>query len=233
LLLYNVYAKGSWKNLTRYLLHGLSHNDVVVNVSLDSGGALRKRIVERFFSDIKGVDQVFYTQNNPAIGEAAGFDNLRKRVDLSDYEIVTYIHSKGVTKPHNQYISDWVELMRYFVLERHDLCVDAFRQGYALYGVNIGVYRPGAERYGPYQFSDFHFSGNFVSVNLNLLREKFLSTPCDQDYFGVEGFWGKLCTPEQAYSPHNSFPRVNSHYEEPYPDHLYKKPEIVSGIGAR
>jgi hypothetical protein len=61
-----------------------------------------------------------------------------------------------------------------------------------------------------------------VSVNLNLIRDKFLNTPVDLDYFGIEGFFGKLCSYEQAYSAHLSTKIIQSHYKEPYPESYYK-----------
>jgi len=100
-----------------------------------------------------------------------------------DYELLMYMHGKGVTKPLNKNIPDWVELMRYFLIDRMDLCLDAFSKGYKLYGVNFGHYKEGEEKYGPSQFSSFRFSGNFVAVNLKLLNIEFFQTPLDENYF--------------------------------------------------
>lgn len=216
-LIYHVYISRNWKSVTDKILNNAPHDEIVVNVSIDWYKLPLLSAAIRHLSSIPKVANVFYTINNRKFPEAKGFDNLRRKVDFSKYDLLTYAHGKGVSKRPNQNIADWVELMRYFVIERLDLCKRAFADNYLLYGVNIGVYKPGDKRYGPYKFSDFHYSGNFASINLTQLRDKFLSTPCDTDYFGVEGFWGKLCDLEKAYCAHFSSPNISNHYEQRYP----------------
>ena len=57
-----------------------------------------------------------------------------------------------------------------------------------------------------------------------MVRDKFINTPIERDYFGIEGFFGKLCEYNQAYNAHDSGANnIQSHYFEPYPEKLYKK----------
>jgi hypothetical protein len=220
ILLYNLYVKNHWKTLTQYLLKDVPHDEIAINVTLDKFDYFfKKKQIKAFLQKIPKVKHIFFTRNDPTSGEVSGFDNMRKSLNISEFSLLTYMHSKGVTKPDNPYIADWTELMRYFLIDKFDLCQQAFSQGYALYGVNFGEYK-GGERLYVYRISDFHFSGNFVSVNLKLLRNEFLNTPCDNDYYGVEGFWGKLCSVNQAYCPHIS--GIHNHYKEFYPSKIYK-----------
>lgn len=218
ILLYNLYPKSYWKELTLQLLSNVPHDTIVINVALDTTDAwFRKKKIERFLRTIPKVDRIYFTRNDRRLGEVPGFDNMRRNTDFSGYDIVTYMHSKGVTKPANSNIRDWVELMRYFQVEKAALCRQKFEEGYILYGVKLARYT-GGERIKTYRFCDFWYGGTFVSCNLRLAREKFLQTPCVQDYYGVEAFWGNLCTIDKAYSAHET----PSLYNQPYPPELYK-----------
>jgi hypothetical protein len=228
ILLYNLYPKNHWLKLTQYLLRDVPHQDIVVNVSLDWQDRLwNKQFINRAVRAIPKVREVFYTKNSRELAEVTGFENMRRQIDFRPYEIATYLHSKGVTKPTNECIKDWVELMRYFQIARFDLCLEAFRCGYALYGVNLSEQFEGNERLYAYRVSDFHYSGNFVSVNLKMLRDKFLNTTCDLDYYGVEGFWGKLCDFKLAYNAHLSSATIGNHYLERYPASFYKHDTLI------
>ncbi|NJL12524.1 MAG: hypothetical protein HC913_05680 [Microscillaceae bacterium] len=222
ILLYNLYPKNHWKPLTAQLLKDVPHTHIAINVTLDFWDKIfKKNSIRLFLTSIPKVKFILFTENDTKLGETKGFEHFRKQINFNDYGIATYIHSKGVTKPNNPNINDWVEMMRYFQIDRFDLCQEVFREGYQLYGVNLGKYS-GGEKYGPFKFSDFHFSGTFVSVNLNLLKDKFLNTPIDKDYFGIEGFFGKLCPYEKAFCAHDSGEIINNHYHEPYPSEIYK-----------
>lgn len=222
LLLYNLYPVNNWKELTIHLLKNVPHTHIAVHISSNwIDNLLYKKSFLRFVYSVPKVKYVFLSQNDKQIAEVIGFEKLRRSIDFHQYDLVTYMHSKGVTKPGNTFVKDWVELMRYFQIDRHDLCLKAFQEGYGLYGVNLGKYE-GGERLYVNRLSDFHYSGNFVSVNLELLRETFLNIPCDKDYYGVEGFWGKLCPYELAFNAHTSSPAITNHYRERYPETLYK-----------
>jgi len=222
-IIYNLYPKNHWKELTASLLGNVNHDSIFVCVALDRFDLIfRKKRILTFLQSIPKVSGIFFVENSRNLGEVVGFNELRYRIEELNFGIVTYLHSKGVTKPHNKNIRDWVDLMKYFLIDRHADCISAFQKGYALYGVNLGIYDRQQERYGPYKFSDFHYSGNFVSVNLEELRDQFFKTPCDQDYFGVEGFWGKLTNVEKAFCAHLSSKTITSHYLEPYPIIHYK-----------
>jgi hypothetical protein len=222
LLLYNLYLKGNWDEVTKRILTSVQHDDIAVHLSFDWYNPFQLIEARRYLEFFPKIVKVITSTNTAGLGEVKGFDKLRSQLNFDEYSVLTYCHSKGVTKSSNSNIRDWVELMRYFVIDRMDLCKAAFSNGYLLYGVNIGVYDPAQDRYGPYRFSDFHYSGNFVSVNLSELKTKFLTTPCDKDYFGVEGFWGKLCDVNKAFCAHLSSLKIKNHYNEAYPANFYR-----------
>jgi hypothetical protein len=177
---------------------------------------------KKYFQTMPKVAKVIFSLNYSKFPEAYAFSKMQNSVSLGDYSILTYMHGKGVTKYGNDNVKDWVELMRYFLIDKFSITQDTFQRGYALYGVNLSTYQPGSERFGPFMFSDFHYSGNFVSINLEKLREKILSTPVDYDYFGLEGYWGKLCDISAAFCAHLSSTHIKNHYLEAYPSTLYR-----------
>ncbi len=218
LLYYHVFAINNWKEISNKLLADLPHDSVVVHISFTKRYVLELLKAYRYFSRQDKVVKIFISYNNK-YPEVAGFNKFRRNVDLSKYEVLSYMHSKGVTKPDNRCVADWREYMRYFLVERHEECLNLFRnKEYCLYGVNLCKIAEGDIRFGPKLHSDFWYRGNFVTVNLNLLLDKVLHTKIDEDYYGMEGFWGKLCEYEKAYSAHNS---GISHYDNRYGKEKY------------
>lgn len=70
-----------------------------------------------------------------------------------------------------------VELLRYFTVERLVLAEGAFENGYYLYNVNLlkeHKYDQGIRALFP--DSKFHYSSNFVTINLRALGQEFLNT---------------------------------------------------------
>lgn len=221
LLLYNLYPKNNWREVTNMILaNPVYHDEVYVNITLDKKDRFFKyhKIVNRYLRRFNKITKIIYTINNPLLGEVAGFDNFRKVIDYNKWDIITYTHSKGVTKPKNLNIKDWVAMMKYFVIDRHDLCIEAFKNGYSLYGANLNEYKYNRVRQKTYKYCDFWYGGTFVSVNLQKVKKQFLSTNCTENYYGVEAFWGNLCPIEEAYCVHKS---PYSLYDYPYPPEKY------------
>jgi hypothetical protein len=222
ILFYNVYLINNWKEITHRLLNAVPHDCIVVNACYDRTKIFSPRAARIFFKKYAKVSNLLITPNIRSNPEVIGFRNMFTSVDLNAYDILTYMHGKGVTKPLNSFISDWSEMMRYFHIDRFDLVRRAFDDGFSLYGVNISQRISEELPYGPNKFSSFHFSGNFVSINLNKLRDKLHEIPIDEDYFGLEGYWGKLCSVNDAFCAHISSQNISNHYNEPYPSFLYR-----------
>lgn len=70
---------------------------------------------------------------------------------------VLYLHGKGVTRPDNSFINDWKECMEYFMIEKHENCLQLLND-FDVVGPNI--------RDTPMR----HFSGNFWWAKTSHLR---------------------------------------------------------------
>lgn len=222
-LLYHLYLKNNWKEVTTQLLTDVPHTDIYIHVAYNGRRDFAMLPftllwLKRRFK----IKMIFISKNNPQYGECIGFEKFRKYINWEQYDIGTYIHSKGVTKPDSKPVADWRELMRYFVIERMDLCVKAFEERYALYGVNLFDGKGRTDH--AFAYAPYLYRGNFVSFNLRNIRAQFLETRLDFAYYGVEGFWGKLCGIDAAF---NVFESGVAHYEQEFPEEFYKQPSIT------
>lgn len=101
-----------------------------------------------------------------------------------------------------------------------DLAQQAFENGYYLYGVNhLKDHKNGRDGNPMFPECHFHYSGNFVTINLKELRKEFLNAKCLLNYYGVEVFWGTLYNTEKANCAHQS---NVLHYVDIYPETNYK-----------
>ncbi|MDF1882605.1 hypothetical protein JHD49_01475, partial [Sulfurimonas sp. SAG-AH-194-C21] len=201
LLFYNLYPKSNWEIITAKILSVVPHDDIIVHVSLPIFSFFKKHKVINELKKYQNIKQILFSRNDKHKGESVGFECLKRKVDLNNYSLLTYTHSKGSSKPrkNTKEIQDWTELMRYFVIERLDITKKAFDDGFYLSGVNIRNFGHPKIPQTPY-----HFSGNFVSINLEYLHDTLLSTHYSQTYFGLEMFWGNLSPKEKAFSLHDS-----------------------------
>jgi hypothetical protein len=76
------------------------------------------------------------------------------RIDVPDDCPVLYLHSKGVTKPRVKPISDWTEMMLYYLIEEWRMCIEGLKE-YDTVGVNLHN-KPIPNYTGNY----VHYSGN-------------------------------------------------------------------------
>lgn len=223
-LLYNLFPKNCWKRVTSSILQTVPHDDIAVNITIPVLEIYRIPFIKNWlFKKFCKIKIITWTINHKRKGESSGFDKLRKALNYSHYSILTYTHSKGTSRKRKdtQPIRDWTEMMRYFVLDRFELTQSAFMNGYHLAGVNLNTIKQNIEiNPDDIRLSNFYFEGNFVSIDLAILRNQFLSTPCASDYYGVETFWGLIDSAENAAELYCSNPF--DHYSNPYPPEIYK-----------
>jgi hypothetical protein len=214
ILLYHIYPVNNWKAITDLLFQTLPFEKIIVHVSLPENEEGRKEEVEKYFKDYP-IDQILFSVNS-GTGEVDAMKSLVRSVDLEGFDLLTYMHCKGVTKPENEHILEWTKLMRYFIIEKMQRCMNVFRKGYITYGINKSI--PDQADAG-FKGSNFFYEGNFVSVNLKKVElEKAVEEHLEQTYYGLEGFWGKLCSYERGYSIFNS--GIN-HYLRSVPEKDY------------
>ena len=227
ILFYHVFAINNWEGVTEHLLQHVPQDHIAVNINVTKRYLLNGLKAYWYFRKIKKVKYIYFTYNKRSYPEAHSFEKMRTRVPLSRYDILTYMHSKGVTRPENKPVEAWREFMRYFIMDRFDDAIDAFKKGYILYGSKLRRYNE--SEFGPrahtYQYCDFWYGGNFVTVNLEKVRDKFVQTPLMKNYFGVEAFWEKLCDIEKAYNAHKGLSQLNLYKELITPD-MYRGGKI-------
>ena len=169
-------------------------------MSLPQDGDAKKEELEAYFSKY-GVGNFLYSPNS-GTGEVDALASFVQSVDLRGFERLTYMHCKGVTRPENEHILGWTKLMRYFIIEKMDRCKKMFSKGYVTYGINKSI--PNQEDEG-FHGCNFFYEGNFVSLNLKKVDlKKAVEEKLEHTYYGVEGFWGKLCSYKVGYSAFNS-----------------------------
>lgn len=215
LLFYNLFPKNRWKGITSSLLNNVPHDDIIVHVTLPYSRLCNKYMIKQELKKYPKIKKIIFSMNKKKLGETIGFTKLQREIDLNPYDSLTYIHSKGSSRKRKdtQAVRDWTELMRYFVVQHHELSESAFKQGFYLAGVNISQrMHPTIEDKKNHPNTKFIYEGNFVSINLNALRDKLLTTPCVKDYYGVERFWGLLCSEDKAFELYHS--NISNHYEE-------------------
>lgn len=78
-------------------------------------------------------------------------ETLRRIHDfINGDEAILYFHTKGVTRvPISREIEDWRAYMEYWLIARHEACIDTLKKGYDAVGLDY------------YEKSHPHFSGNF------------------------------------------------------------------------
>jgi hypothetical protein len=200
ILLYHIYPINHWQEITDLLFRKLPFDKIVVHVSLPEGDKSIRTELENFFARYP-IDKFLYSVNS-GTGEVDAMKSFVTSVDLQNFDVLTYMHCKGVTKPGNEHISKWTKLMRYFIIEKMSRCEKAFGKGYITYGINKTV--PNQEDAG-FGGSNFFYEGNFVSLNLKKVDlKKAVQKYLEHSYYGLEGFWGKLCSYELGYAVFNS-----------------------------
>lgn len=200
-LLYHIYPINNWQEITTFLFQKLPFQRIVVHVSLPDNNDDYKQLLEDYFKRYP-VDEILYTLNSGK-GEVDALKSFVQTQDLREFDTLTYMHCKGVTKPGNYNVLAWTRLMRYFIIEKMDVCEKAFKKGFVTFGVNKSI--PSAMGEEGFRNSNFFYEGNFISVNLKKVDlAKALIIHLEECYYGLEGFWGKLCTYQEGYSPFDS-----------------------------
>jgi hypothetical protein len=181
-------------------LKKLPFDKVVVHISLPSADDNIKEEVAQYFNQYP-VAEILYSPNSGK-GEVDALKQFAATQDIADYDVLTYMHCKGVTKPENPHIWQWTRLMHYFIIEHMATCHRVFRKGYVTFGINKSIPAKGDEGF---RRSRFYYEGNFVSLNLRKVDLKqAVAQHLEDSYYGVEGFWGKLCSYREGYTIFNS-----------------------------
>lgn len=219
LLFHHLFPKHSWKRVTSSILRSVPHDATIVHIAVPPLALFRLSWIIRW---LKGtfpkIARILWSVNSSTAAESRGFEASRNTVDLKEYGVLTYAHSNGTSRRRKdtQPIRDWTEMVPYFTIERLASARLSFEEGYLFAGVILNRtfhIQKGEERI--YQKCAFIYEGNFVTMNLNGLRDRLRTTPCPQRHYELERYLGMLCGIEQAFVLYDSNPF--DHYNQPYP----------------
>lgn len=123
---------------------------------------------------------------------------------LSTGDKFLYIHSKGVSKPENKNVIDWINFMEYFLIFNHNKCLIGLDE-YDTVGVNW--------------FNISGYEGNYYDGNFWWTTEKYFKTLPDYIGLGYEDpqFYIGLGSPKVL----NFFTTNINHYGIPCPPEYY------------
>ena len=140
----------------------------------------------------------------PAINKIQDFSSQNPNCNI------LYIHTKGIRYDINdQKENDWIDLMLYFLLDKHSDCIQKLNENYDIVGCNYYC--------KIYHYIQPHFSGNFWWANTNYLKSLNKLDESLKDRNSCE-FWLFRNSPI-FYTLHNS--NVD-HYLTTYPKELYQ-----------
>jgi len=129
---------------------------------------------------------------------------------------ILYIHTKGIRYNINdQKENDWINLMLYFLLDKHSDCIQKLNENYDVVGCNYCC--------KIYHYIPPHFSGNFWWANTNYLKSLNKIDESLKERNSSE-FWLFRNSPI-FYTLHNS--NVD-HYNSTYPKELYQTSNIIN-----
>jgi len=163
---FHICCVNNWKEVVKYLLFNIK-----VSGLYDKIDEIRCVILGEYDNSLFDPKiKIIYKDLNIGLYEKK-IMNLIYEDSLKDNFNILYIHSKGVTKPYNIHIKKWVEYMTYFVISKHEICLEKLIENDTV-GVN---YQDEPKR---------HYSGNFWWSKSSHI--KLLGDMVDESYNGPE-----------------------------------------------
>jgi hypothetical protein len=149
--------------------------------------------------------------SDPTLYEAPTINKIQEFSSNNDNFNILYIHTKGIRySSNNQKENDWIDLMLYFLLDKHTECIEKLNECYDAVGCN----------YYKIQFFNWkvppHFSGNFWWGTSNYLKtiDKLNESLRDRN---VCEYW--LFKKDPIY--HSMYNSNIDHFHSSYPSNLY------------
>jgi hypothetical protein len=166
---FHICTINTWHEIVTYMLNKIKESGLYNEVKEIRCVVLGKYDKnDNIWSDPK--INVIYTSEDSSQYERATINRIYEHSLIEDFNVL-YLHSKGVTKPGNQNVKDWNDLMLHFNVNMHYICKRILKDHDAV-GVNL--------RTDP----QLHFSGNFWWSKASHIKKL---EPCiDMDYFAPE-----------------------------------------------
>ena len=199
-------------NKDRFLIEILEHlrtSSLLSTLSFlcinNTGLVLDETEIERKYAPAKVIHCLDKTNEfeNPTIKLLYAFSKLNP-----EYKVL-YLHTKGITCQDNENVMDWIDMMKYFVIDQHDNCSKLLKSHDSV-GCNYSAQ--------PYK----HFSGNFWWANSNYIKQKLTKIYSDKKH--INEWW--ICSGNDVnnFNLHNSgINHYNTRYTaDKYNDSLYR-----------
>lgn len=166
-LLYHVYPVNHWRQITAQILaFGPIFDRVLISVAgHDADGSVESLTTGMFPKsrmDVRGIDGNLH---EPDSWNAHFLPEVLSRPDDTYF----YCHSKGVTRPDNESVRRWREMMLYFLLEKHSDYVAPKIHQCGFVGIEKKPGRPGAGCH-----CSWYYAGNFWWMNPAMLERSLL-----------------------------------------------------------
>lgn len=209
---------GNWKEIVSNLLFKIENSGLYKYVDEIRCIILGDLINTEIYSVLKQFDKdnkinIVLRDNNTNLYEKITINKLLEdsQSNIEKEAYVLYIHSKGVTKPDNKFVYDWVNYMSYFNIYKFDNCFKKLEDPFiSAVGVNlIGQ-----------DVNPLHYSGNFWWSKMSHIQNL---KPITDNYYNSPEFW--ITSNRGNYiSLWNS--NIN-HYQELYPFNLYENKDNI------
>ena len=165
----------------------------------------RECLQNEIFTDEK--IRIVYHSEDVSLYEVVTLNKLLEDSKKEDFYVL-YVHSKGVSKPENRNVRDWVNYMLYFNVYLYDLAIQNLK-----YNDCCGVNALGN-----------HYSGNFWWSKSTYIRKLNKLPPIEElNYTGPETwlFTGRVTDNAGSCKWVSLWNSGIRHYREPYPEQLY------------
>jgi hypothetical protein len=141
------------------------------------------------------------TNTNLSIYERITLNALHEDSNKEDFHAL-YLHTKGITRINNSNVTDWINYLHYFAIEKFGHCIKSL-ENYDAVGCNLT------------HFPKLHFSGNIWWANSKYI--KTLPFDIGNDYLDPE-MWilqekGRFLSLFTSNVEHYRYPYKKEHYE--------------------
>lgn len=151
---------------------------------------------------------ILFHSDDMALHEIATLNKLLEYTvsdDIKNNEewYLLYLHTKGVTKPNNRNVCDWIDYMLYFLVEKYETCLENLNL-YDCVGVNLQT------------FPHLHYSGNFWWSKKSFIKNL---DKCEYVNYNSPEFW---ITSNGFGKYKNLYSSNVNHYHSNFPPEKYQ-----------
>ena len=212
LIYFHICCINNWRDIVQKLFNKIHESGLYNKIDEIRCVVLGKDYDETMFQDPK--IKIIYKSDDTSLYEFKIMELIYDDSQKEDFNVL-YIHSKGISDVRKEAqvqanIRDWVDMMIYYLIDKHEKCLEKLQE-YDAVGVNL--------------ISDpVHFSGNFWWSKAGHI--KTLGPIIDRSYNGPE-FYITSKADGKYFSLWNS---NVWHYGTPYPPEKYVG-QIIENFG--